>query len=1067
MIILIIITSFTISLPVPYAFAQYAPPMPAPGSMAPLSANFTGPMLAGIQIDLKNPLHMNFLMDKGEDKISEESRQAEYTKIIKYFLSSLTVPGENFWVNLSPYEKNRIIPDDLSQTQMGLDLLAQDYLLKQITSSLMYPEGDIGKELWERIYNEAGKRFGTTEIPLNILNKVWVVPDKAVIYEREGTAWVIYSHLKVLLEEDYLAMNKTGLGHPLSTLGAMPKNTQMQEMTNQLVREVILPEIENEVNEGKNFTVLRQIVSAMVLSHWFKQALKNSLITEVYVDKGKFGGIETADKNLKLSIYDRYIEAFKKGVYEYVQEDYDPQTKEIIPRKFFSGGFALDSAMISTVQNPLTVDPAIMSAVGNRFAGIQRRGLDTTSINLLPLGQNITPQNVDFKTSDSAMLVDDQRVSERRAYFQAAPAEEVITAYYQTKQNMLVALNTDNEAKFKEYYEEFLAISEPLGEKAQTLSEDELLGMVSRAYQKGTEEGPINPKLITRQTSPQGPVLSAELLRKEFAAVGRKGFSQQMRENIEVIVGEMSEDLAREETERKSLQESMSKDIYTYHIDQFLPRSILQGDFKEWKKIAGGIIWSTPRVLGNAMGSFSRYSQRINMHAIDDEIELRLVLKHELAHYLMFKGIIKFPFNSEIFTFAVSAMELMKGVAPGSADEDRLFGSYGQFLEGEGAKQLYQKGRQLGREGKTSFMIDPSKSGNQANYLVFNQLIVEARAIYEQLGLDTGRLKAPYSAQRAVGIILGGILMGMMEKDPSFKPMLKLRIYLEALYEYFGESSPELKRWEDGLIEEAVNYVGGATGQTVNFVNTAEGVWRFHSLRDSENRTGISQLIGSRADAKPRRYDGESPEDLKGQKEAARERVLGHAFLAMAKQRYGFRDLTAKLPEEINKNEDVLYTLWDRLLLPKITKIRADITAASHSTDTSFRPVNRFVSRVLKDIYEIEDDWLAESRFLSLPLHVQYIDSLIYRWYHYGRAGKDGLVINNLLDGRIRSPENSLVEAAVFRSAGSLDADEGYGWIYMLFYPDKITDAQLIDIVKNKIWPEYKKLYEIALEEET
>ena len=86
-------------------------------------------------------------------------------------------------INLSPYEKDRIIPEAFGQTEMGRDLLAQDYLLKQITASLMYPEDAIGKEFWQRIYAEGVKKFGTTNIPVNTFNKVWIVPDKAIVYE--------------------------------------------------------------------------------------------------------------------------------------------------------------------------------------------------------------------------------------------------------------------------------------------------------------------------------------------------------------------------------------------------------------------------------------------------------------------------------------------------------------------------------------------------------------------------------------------------------------------------------------------------------------------------------------------------------------------------------------------------------------------------------------------------------------------------------------------------------------------------------------------------------------------
>ena len=54
------------------------------------------------------------------------------------------------------------------------------------------------------------KKFGTTNIPVNTFNKVWIVPEKAVVYEnaKAGTAYVVESKLKVMLEQDYLSLQK-------------------------------------------------------------------------------------------------------------------------------------------------------------------------------------------------------------------------------------------------------------------------------------------------------------------------------------------------------------------------------------------------------------------------------------------------------------------------------------------------------------------------------------------------------------------------------------------------------------------------------------------------------------------------------------------------------------------------------------------------------------------------------------------------------------------------------------------------------------------------------------------
>ena len=55
------------------------------------------------------------------------------------------------------------------------------------------------------------------------------------------------------------------------------------------------------------------------------------------MDKTKTKGVDVEDKEITQKIYAQYLEAFQKGVYNYIKEDYDPATQEVIPRKYFSG----------------------------------------------------------------------------------------------------------------------------------------------------------------------------------------------------------------------------------------------------------------------------------------------------------------------------------------------------------------------------------------------------------------------------------------------------------------------------------------------------------------------------------------------------------------------------------------------------------------------------------------------------------------------------------------------------------------------------------------------------------
>ncbi|MBI5024546.1 MAG: hypothetical protein HZC18_06030 [Candidatus Omnitrophica bacterium] len=208
-------------------------------------------------------------------------------------------------------------------------------MLKQITASIMYPEGKTGSAFWSRVQQKVKEKFGAEDIPVNMFNKIWIVPDKAEVYEINGSAYVVDSHLKVMLEEDYFALKNdanrsTAVGdHDAQAVGAVSSD---------VVREVLLPEIEKEVNEGKNFANLRQIYNANILATWYKMSLKDSLLGQVYIDKNKVSGVDIKDKSDKLKIYEQYVDAFKKGAYELVKKDYDPETQQVISRKYFAGG---------------------------------------------------------------------------------------------------------------------------------------------------------------------------------------------------------------------------------------------------------------------------------------------------------------------------------------------------------------------------------------------------------------------------------------------------------------------------------------------------------------------------------------------------------------------------------------------------------------------------------------------------------------------------------------------------------------------------------------------------------
>jgi hypothetical protein len=87
--------------PVPLAQAQDFR-LPAPGVRVRLSPEFNPPVLKGIKVHPDNPFRFDFILDKGDGQLSKAALKDESSRLIKYFLASLTIPEKDLWVNLSP-----------------------------------------------------------------------------------------------------------------------------------------------------------------------------------------------------------------------------------------------------------------------------------------------------------------------------------------------------------------------------------------------------------------------------------------------------------------------------------------------------------------------------------------------------------------------------------------------------------------------------------------------------------------------------------------------------------------------------------------------------------------------------------------------------------------------------------------------------------------------------------------------------------------------------------------------------------------------------------------------------
>jgi len=408
-----ILTIVSMNLIVPPSYAQMILALPPVGQSVPLTGVYAPPLMIGLTPHVDNPFLFEFLIHRGDAGLEGQAFKSESEKLIKYFLTALTIPDDQGWVNLSPYEKGRIMPDALSQTGMGKAMLEQDYMLKQLSASLTDPNKEIGKKFWDKVYKRAYEEYGVSQVPMSTFNKVWIVPSQAKVLEQDGSVLVLNRHMNVMLEEDFLALEENQ-DNARFRMGEVEdqKVKQLSQVSSDVFNEVIIPELEKEVNQGESFAALRQVYNAVILAAWYKQTLKDGLLGQVYMNQSKIAGVDLEDKTVKDRIYEQYIQAFRKGVYNFIKADKDLASGQEVPRKYFSDGIPSlgDNAML-VLQKVVGIEglgPTGVRTIRKYFTADSGASLNPVLLvrgrMTETLGEKKLAQTVAGRTADSAML---------------------------------------------------------------------------------------------------------------------------------------------------------------------------------------------------------------------------------------------------------------------------------------------------------------------------------------------------------------------------------------------------------------------------------------------------------------------------------------------------------------------------------------------------------------------------------------------------------------------------------------------------------------------------------------
>lgn len=320
--------------------------MPVSGMVVPVA-------LKGLHLDPDEPFQFQFMIDAGVESVTSEAINTQAQRLAEFFLTALALPEEALWVNLAPQEGDRVMERALAETGAGRVMLEQDLMLKQLSASLMHPDLPSGQTIWERIYAEGYARTGRMDVDLDALHKIWIVPDVARVYEGHQTVFIVESRLKVQLgrhEGDAVMFDN-------------------EDAYTGLLTEVLLPIIEEEVNEGAYFAPLRQWYQALILAQWYKQHLRGAVMTQVYADQGRTGGVDTEEITLREEMYQQYMDAFKQGAVDVIREVYDPDQETMVPQRYFAGGLRFQGLRPTVLSDEGLISNEIKAASSYHLVG--------------------------------------------------------------------------------------------------------------------------------------------------------------------------------------------------------------------------------------------------------------------------------------------------------------------------------------------------------------------------------------------------------------------------------------------------------------------------------------------------------------------------------------------------------------------------------------------------------------------------------------------------------------------------------------------------------------------------
>jgi len=240
------------------------------------------------------------------------------------FFVWLGLPPSKFWVNLNPNEPDRIVDAQLGRTDAGRVLLEADLQMKKTVGQLIHPDTPLGAQFWEALDLGGGSCYSFRN---------WIVPGPATIRSDHGALYILDAPLLVKSESDYVELR----GDNSRQTACPPQQQSAEQHNEELFQALILPQLEQAVNEAPEYADLRRIYLSRIAAEWYRErSAQERTPFAGLVDRANITPWVSQEPWSPRDVFDRYVDSYTNGEFNITHQTQDGNVIET--RTYIYGG---------------------------------------------------------------------------------------------------------------------------------------------------------------------------------------------------------------------------------------------------------------------------------------------------------------------------------------------------------------------------------------------------------------------------------------------------------------------------------------------------------------------------------------------------------------------------------------------------------------------------------------------------------------------------------------------------------------------------------------------------------